>query len=44
MNKRTYSQLMSIIFSLSKADNVGINEIKWLRKEMKNWLVSIFKI
>ncbi|EQC43617.1 hypothetical protein [Bacteriovorax sp. DB6_IX] len=37
MSKRTLSQVLSIAFALSKAEEVGINEIKWLRNEVKRW-------
>lgn len=44
MNKKSLSQILSIIFSLSKAQEVGLNEIKWVRKEINQWFINLFKI
>lgn len=38
--KKSLSQVMSIAFALSKASEVGVNEIKWFRSEMKRWFTN----
>lgn len=42
MSKKSIGQIMSIIQAISTDNNVTNQEIKWLRKEIKNWFFGIF--
>lgn len=41
--KRSLGQVVSIAFALSQDNQVHINEIKWLRNEIKKWFFNLFK-
>jgi len=41
MNKKSLSQVLSIGFALSKASEVGNNEVKWFRSEVKRWFHNL---
>ncbi len=43
ITKKSLSQVMSIAFALSKASEVGVNEITWFRNELKRWAANLAK-
>jgi hypothetical protein len=39
--KKSFTQVMTIAFSIAMAPDTGMNEIKWFRSELKRWFNNI---